>query len=131
MQADLYATLAHCWLSQSGHLMYPRSSFFSRHDKRLFRVLFAAFAASATLLLAAPAFAQRPLGTDVSHYQGTINWTTVKNGGITFAWAKATESTGYTDPYFTINQNGARGVGNSHRCLPFRAAQPKSKYHRC
>jgi GH25 family lysozyme M1 (1,4-beta-N-acetylmuramidase) len=54
---------------------------------------------------------QRPLGTDVSHYQGTINWTTVKNAGITFAWTKATESTGYTDPYFTINQNNARAVG--------------------
>ena len=37
------------------------------------------------------ASAQRPLGTDVSHYQTTINWTTVKNAGVTFAWAKATE----------------------------------------
>lgn len=55
--------------------------------------------------------AQRPLGTDVSHYQGTINWSTVKSGGITFAWAKATEGTGYTDPTFTINQNNARAVG--------------------
>jgi GH25 family lysozyme M1 (1,4-beta-N-acetylmuramidase) len=57
------------------------------------------------------ALAQRPLGCDVSHWQGSINWTTVKNGGMTFAWAKATEGTGYTDPYFVINQNGARGVG--------------------
>src|SRR5262245_45744056 len=64
-----------------------------------------------TALGHSPAWAQRPLGTDVSHYQGTINWTTVKNAGITFAWAKATESTGYTDPYFTINQNNARAVG--------------------
>jgi GH25 family lysozyme M1 (1,4-beta-N-acetylmuramidase) len=63
------------------------------------------------LLGASPSSAQRPLGTDVSHYQGTINWTTVKNAGITFAWAKATESTGYTDPYFTINQNNARAMG--------------------
>src|SRR6266567_3319829 len=54
--------------------------------------------------------AQRPLGTDVSHYQGTINWTTVKNAGITFAWAKATESTGYTDPYYTNNQINAKAV---------------------
>src|SRR5690242_9093434 len=65
----------------------------------------------ATLLEPIHALGQRPLGTDVSHYQLTINWTTVKNGGMTFAWAKATESTGYTDPYFTINENGARGVG--------------------
>src|SRR5580765_2778888 len=66
----------------------------------------------AILLLPSPrSLAQRPLGTDVSHYQGTINWTTVKNGGMKFAWTKATESTGYTDPYFTINQNNARAVG--------------------
>jgi GH25 family lysozyme M1 (1,4-beta-N-acetylmuramidase) len=60
-----------------------------------------------------PALAQRPLGTDVSHYQGTINWTTVKNGGMTFAWAKATEGAGSSlnDAYFTINQNNARAVG--------------------
>ena len=57
------------------------------------------------------ALAQRPLGTDVSHYQGTINWTTVKNAGITFAWAKATEGTSITDAYATINQNNARAVG--------------------
>src|SRR5436190_2651869 len=55
--------------------------------------------------------AQRPLGTDVSHYQGTINWTTVKNGGMTFAWAKATESTGYVDPYYTNNIVNAKAVG--------------------
>ena len=39
------------------------------------------------------ALAQRPLGIDVSSYQGAINWPTVKNNGITFAWAKATEAT--------------------------------------
>src|SRR5215212_11244443 len=71
----------------------------------------AALMALVTLLGPSRALAQRPLGTDVSHWQGTINWTTVKNGGMTFAWAKATESTGYTDPYFVINQNNARAVG--------------------
>jgi GH25 family lysozyme M1 (1,4-beta-N-acetylmuramidase) len=60
-------------------------------------------------VLRAPA--QRPLGTDVSHYEGTIDWTTVKNAGITFAWTKATDGTGYTDPYFIINENNSRGVG--------------------
>jgi GH25 family lysozyme M1 (1,4-beta-N-acetylmuramidase) len=67
--------------------------------------------ALACFLSGGRALAQRPLGTDVSHWQGSINWTTVKNGGMSFAWAKATEGTGYTDPYFVINQNGARGVG--------------------
>ena len=43
-------------------------------------------------LLAGPgrALAQRPLGIDVSSYQETVNWTSVKGAGITFAWAKAT-----------------------------------------
>jgi GH25 family lysozyme M1 (1,4-beta-N-acetylmuramidase) len=55
--------------------------------------------------------AQRPLGTDVSGYQPSINWTSVKNGGVTFAWSKATEGTGYVNPYFTAQEAGAKGVG--------------------
>jgi GH25 family lysozyme M1 (1,4-beta-N-acetylmuramidase) len=57
------------------------------------------------------ALAQRPLGTDVSGYQPSINWTTVKNAGVAFAWAKATEGTGYINPYFTAQEAGATGVG--------------------
>ena len=57
------------------------------------------------------AMAQRPLGTDVSGYQPSINWTTVKNGGVAFAWAKATEGTGYTNPSFTSQEAGAKSVG--------------------
>jgi GH25 family lysozyme M1 (1,4-beta-N-acetylmuramidase) len=30
-------------------------------------------------------------GIDVSHYQGTINWNTVKANGVQFAFIKATE----------------------------------------
>ena len=37
------------------------------------------------------ALAQKPVGIDVSHYQLTINWTSVKSAGIAFAWAKATD----------------------------------------
>jgi len=39
--------------------------------------------------------------------QGSINWTSVKNAGIAFAWTKATEGTTYVDPFFTANINGA------------------------
>ena len=35
----------------------------------------------------------------------------MKNAGVTFAWAKATESTTYTDAYFTTHVAGAKGVG--------------------
>ena len=55
--------------------------------------------------------AQRPLGTDVSHWQASINWPGVKDTGVTFAWAKATEGTYYTDPTFSANEDGAKGVG--------------------
>ena len=56
-------------------------------------------------------FAQRPLGTDVSNYQPSINWTTVKNAGVTFAWAKATEGLTYTSPSFVAQENGAKNAG--------------------
>jgi GH25 family lysozyme M1 (1,4-beta-N-acetylmuramidase) len=44
-----------------------------------------------------------PAGVDVSHYQGSINWSSVKGAGIEFAWIKATESTNYKDPQFNAN----------------------------
>ncbi|CAG6396706.1 Lysozyme M1 [Actinacidiphila cocklensis] len=47
--------------------------------------------------------AANPVGIDVSHYQGTINWTSVKSAGISFAYIKATESTTYKDPTFNAN----------------------------
>ena len=56
--------------------------------------------------------AQRPMGTDVSHWQGTgINWVNVRNAGVTFAWCKATEATTYTDNTFAINQANAKAAG--------------------
>lgn len=47
--------------------------------------------------------ASYPAGIDVSHYQGTINWTSVKAAGIQFAYIKATESTTYKDPTFSAD----------------------------
>ena len=55
--------------------------------------------------------AQRPLGVDVSHYQGTINWPTVKASGISFAWTKATESASIIDSTFTANEVNAKAAG--------------------
>ncbi|MBA0050637.1 lysozyme [Streptomyces sp. AJS327] len=46
-------------------------------------------------------------GIDVSHYQGSINWGSVKGDGIQFAWIKATEGTTYKDPKFSANYTGA------------------------
>jgi GH25 family lysozyme M1 (1,4-beta-N-acetylmuramidase) len=64
------------------------------------------------------AAAQRPLGIDVSSYQGSaqtpptnINWTAVKSSGISFAWTKATEGTGYIDADFIYNEAHAKAAG--------------------
>ena len=57
----------------------------------------------------------RPLGIDVSHYQGSIDWASVKAAGISFAWAKAAEATpsdGYIDPdpEFAVNEGEGKGA---------------------
>jgi GH25 family lysozyme M1 (1,4-beta-N-acetylmuramidase) len=39
-------------------------------------------------------------GMDVSSHQGNVNWQGAWNNGARFAYVKATEGTGYTNPYF-------------------------------
>ncbi|TQN33439.1 glycosyl hydrolase family 25 [Haloactinospora alba] len=76
-----------------------------------------------------------PQGIDVSHHQGTIDWSAVSGSGIDFAYMKATESTGFEDSEFDRNyvnsyQNGIiRGAyhfarpnhsgGVRHRAISF------------
>ncbi len=67
--------------------------------------------------------AQRPLGIDVSHWNGTINWTQVYNSGRVFAFAKATEGVGYTDDTFVYNATNARGAGVY--VAPYHFARPE------
>jgi lysozyme len=50
-------------------------------------------------------------GIDVSHWQNQINWTSVKDFGIEFAFMKATESTDFVDPRFQQNVAGSRNAG--------------------
>lgn len=68
-------------------------------------------AALALILGAGRALAQRPLGIDVSSYQGTPIWSSVRSSGIVYAWAKATEGTGITDGDFTYNENNGKAAG--------------------
>ncbi len=42
-------------------------------------------------------------GVDVSHYQGDIDWDTLANQGIDFAFIKATEGSSHVDKNFAIN----------------------------
>ena len=50
-------------------------------------------------------------GIDVSEYQGEINWPMLSAQDIEFAFIKATEGSGYTDPYFTENWENAKQSG--------------------
>ncbi len=62
------------------------------------------------ILSSAPAKA-RPLGVDVSNNNGSVNWTSIKNAGYVFGWAKATQGTTFTDSYFAGNENSAKAAG--------------------
>lgn len=50
-------------------------------------------------------------GIDVSHWQGAINWTSVKNAGISFAYIKATEGTTFKDSHFGANYTRSYQAG--------------------
>jgi len=56
-------------------------------------------------------YAQNPLGIDVSHHQGSINWTAVYADGKTFAFVKATEGVTYNDPRFVANMTNGTHAG--------------------
>ncbi len=61
--------------------------------------------------IAAPVGGTSNIGIDVSHYQNPINWTQVKAGGVTYAWAKATEGTTYVDPDYITNATSGVSAG--------------------
>ena len=50
-------------------------------------------------------------GVDVSSHQGNVNWQSLWNSGVRWAYVKATESTNYKNPYFTQQYNGSYNVG--------------------
>lgn len=54
---------------------------------------------------------RRVLGVDVSHHQGEIAWDRVADDGIAFAYLKATEGSGFSDPRFADNWREASDAG--------------------
>ncbi|MFJ3666368.1 lysozyme [Streptomyces sp. NPDC090106] len=50
-------------------------------------------------------------GVDVSSHQGDVAWSTLWGSGVKWAYAKASEGTYYTNPYFAQQYNGSYGVG--------------------
>jgi GH25 family lysozyme M1 (1,4-beta-N-acetylmuramidase) len=51
------------------------------------------------------------LGLDVSGHQPSIDWSAVASAGAQFAYIKATEGTGFVNPDFTSQYNGAYQAG--------------------
>ncbi|MBX5465303.1 MAG: peptidoglycan-binding protein [Clostridia bacterium] len=49
-------------------------------------------------------------GVDVSSWQGTVDWPSVRAAGYSFAFLKASEGVGYTDPAYARNVAGARSA---------------------
>jgi lysozyme len=67
--------------------------------------------AGAAITLPAPAAGTVLQGVDISHYQGTVDWTSAKAAGIAFGFAKATESTNDIDADFATNWAGMKAAG--------------------
>ena len=53
----------------------------------------------------------QPLGLDVSSWQGSVNWSSVRANGARFAYVKATEGTNYLNSEFGAQYTGASSVG--------------------
>src|SRR5512138_1505945 len=50
-------------------------------------------------------------GIDVSKWQDTINWTSVKNAGIAYAFIRLSDGANTKDARFAANWSGAKSVG--------------------
>ena len=50
-------------------------------------------------------------GIDISNWQGSINFSEVKNSGIEIVYIEATEGNFYTDPYLQEFYDGASNNG--------------------
>lgn len=59
------------------------------------------------------------LGIDVSSHQGNVAWSAHWAKGRRFAYVKATEGTGYHNPYFPQQYGGSRRVGMIHGAYHF------------
>ena len=56
-----------------------------------------------------PSIDEYPIrGVDVSSYQGKIDWKTLSEQDIQFAFIKATEGSSFVDPNFSENYSNAR-----------------------
>jgi GH25 family lysozyme M1 (1,4-beta-N-acetylmuramidase) len=89
-------------------MMYPTTS---RLRRPLVALLATLALAISGLVTAQAAHADVVSGMDVSGYQGNVDWSSAYANGARFAYVKATEGTGYTNPYFAQQYDGSYGVG--------------------
>ena len=66
-------------------------------------------------------------GIDISHWQGTINWTKVAAAGKRFAFMKASESTDFVDNTYTTNRAAGARRGPLRRRLSLRPAEHRRR----
>jgi lysozyme len=83
----------------------------SRRRVRAIAVAVAALVAGAALAGAPVSAAGKPRGHDVSSHQKNVDWPAAKARGARFVYVKATESTGYRNPYFSRQYDGSRAAG--------------------
>jgi lysozyme len=50
-------------------------------------------------------------GIDVSHFQGVVDWQTVAQAAMAFAFVKATDGITYVDPQLAVNWPGIQAAG--------------------
>ena len=82
---------------------------------------------SSSSSISAPATGANALGVDISHYQGSINWSKVHTSKD-YAYAKATEGTSYTDLSFGTNWQAMKAAGVTRGAYHFyRASQDPVK----
>jgi GH25 family lysozyme M1 (1,4-beta-N-acetylmuramidase) len=60
-----------------------------------------------------------PLGIDVSHHNGAVDFVKVKNSGVKFVYVKATEGVSFTSPALSTLVKGAKAQGLPVGCYHF------------
>ncbi|EMD40164.1 glycoside hydrolase family 25 protein [Gelatoporia subvermispora B] len=77
---------------------------------KCFRII--SFLATGSWVVAAPLVRRAdPLGIDISNFQPSVDFTTVKDNGVSFVYIKATEGTDFIDPDFSSHYEGATNAG--------------------
>src|SRR5215213_48838 len=101
---------ADCQASVSGSSWYKITAVGGKSVSSLYGVS-AVYAATGLFRAVSASTSGFKEGIDVSHWQGTIDWSRVRAAGKTFAIIKATEGVSFLDDKYAQNKAGAMGQG--------------------